>query len=157
MIQVDWSAYALKLSSEYASGRVASRLFLVQDGSHCKSMCSFGGYVKIYSCGCGRCCGVIADVALSRTYELGQFVLGQDWASVEDTGEGTGEGVKTLGRGEDVGARGRRTVMGRGEDVGARGRRTVMGQVKTLVQGRRRTLKLGSACGVLSAGRLENR
>ena len=55
-----------------------------------------------------------------QAYELGQFVLGQDWASVEDTGEGTGEGVKTLGRGEDVGARGRRTVMGRGEDVGAR-------------------------------------
>ena len=121
MLQVDWSAYALKGSSGYAGGRVASRLFLVQDGN-CKSMCSFGGYVKIYSCGCGRCCGVIADVALSRTYELGQFVLGQDWASVEDTGEGTGEGVKTLGRGEDVGARLGvwRRHWRRREDVGAR-------------------------------------
>ncbi len=32
VLDVDWSAYALKRSSEHASGRVASRLFLVQDG-----------------------------------------------------------------------------------------------------------------------------
>ena len=31
-VDVDWSACALKRSSEHASGRVASRLFLVQDG-----------------------------------------------------------------------------------------------------------------------------
>jgi hypothetical protein len=48
-----------------------------------------------------------------------------------------------MGRGEDVGARGRRTVMGRGEDVGAREGVLSWGEVKALVQGRRRTFKPG--------------
>ena len=118
MLDVDWSTYALKRSSEHASGRVASRLFLVQDGQPRQLDETWARSMNLVNSFLDWAAGGVLQARRLEEVQAGRLVTALVKALEKayfwrrrTTSWASGEGVKTyfhwgevkaLGQGEDV-------------------------------------------------------